>query len=244
MGLQRVFCFGRPDDTDGEKSNGLNCDPAFEENPDDKAIVSSGFPCKDNDPDLFGQDHQGLIYVNAQGPNGTTNPYLSALDIQRTFSRMGMSFRQTVALVGGGHAFGQTHALAGEARNVITSGFEGAWTTKPTTWDNEYFFSLIEEDWEPIETWRFNPKVKAVHGTEHPNKQWQTIDRESKFKGTMMTTADMGLKAHPDFSKHALDFKKSLSMLDVEFRSAWELLTTNGRGWVEVKRCVQLDDFM
>ena len=66
-----------------------------------------------------------------------------------------------MALIGGGHAFGKTHGAcpdgAGEPPNVdpgnpwpglcgtgkgkdaFTSGFEGPWTTEPTTWDNKYY---------------------------------------------------------------------------------------------------------
>jgi catalase (peroxidase I) len=30
--------------------------------------------------------------------------------------------------------------------NAYTSGFEGPWTTSPTTWDNSYFLNLINYD--------------------------------------------------------------------------------------------------
>jgi catalase-peroxidase len=74
---------------------------------------------------------------------------------------MGMSDRENVALIGGGHTFGKCHGAGvegpgpsplqcpfnpypglhgtGKGNDTITSGFEGPWTTKPTQWDNEYF---------------------------------------------------------------------------------------------------------
>ena len=74
---------------------------------------------------------------------------------------MGMTDRENVALIGGGHTFGKCHGAgtegpgpspmqcpfnpypglhgSGKGNDAITSGFEGPWTTNPTRWDNEYF---------------------------------------------------------------------------------------------------------
>lgn len=92
---------------------------------------------------------------------------------------MGMNDSETVALIGGGHAFGKFHgacttgpgadpidapedpwpgtcgeegdSLFGRGPNTYTSGFEGQWTVNATTWDNAYFKDLLEYDWE-VET--------------------------------------------------------------------------------------------
>jgi catalase (peroxidase I) len=74
---------------------------------------------------------------------------------------MGMNDSETIALIGGGHAFGKTHGACpkaesikwpnkadpknlwpavcgdGKGKEAFTSGFEGPWTTAPTQWDNE-----------------------------------------------------------------------------------------------------------
>lgn len=98
------------------------------------------------------------------------------MNIRDVFDRMGMNDSETVALIGGGHAFGKFHGacttgpgpdpidspedpwpgtcgdpedpLFGKGNNTYTSGYEGQWTVNATTWDNTFFINLLEFDWE------------------------------------------------------------------------------------------------
>ena len=124
----------------------------------------------------LGAVQMGLIYVNPEGPNGKPDPLASAVDIRETFGRMAMNDEETVALIAGGHTFGKTHGAAdadkyvgaepagatieqqglgwknnfntGHGVDTITSGLEGAWTTTPIKWSNNYFENLFKYKWE------------------------------------------------------------------------------------------------
>src|SRR6266403_1152206 len=161
----------------------------------------------------------GLIYVNPQGPNGKPDPIAAARDIRETFARMAMNDEETVALIAGGHTFGKTHGAAdageyvgaepegapieelglgwtntfgsGKGADTITSGLEGAWTTTPVKWSNNYLENLFGFEWElgkgPGGAYQWAPKNGAGAGTvpdaHNPSK------RHAPF---MLTHRDMG----------------------------------------------------
>lgn len=59
--------------------------------------------------------------------------------VRETFTRMGFSDQETVALLGC-HGLGRCHKRY--------SGWEGKWTSNPIKFDNDFFKVLIEQEWE------------------------------------------------------------------------------------------------
>ena len=171
----------------------------------------------------LGAVQMGLIYVNPQGPNGNPDPLKSAHDIRETFGRMAMNDYETVALIAGGHTFGKTHGAAdadqyvgaepagarleemsmgwknnygsGKGEHTITSGLEGAWTTTPTQWSNNYFENLFEYEWELTKgqggAFQWTPKNGAGSGTV------PDAHNDEKKHSPMMLTSDIALKVDP-----------------------------------------------
>ncbi len=170
----------------------------------------------------LGAVQMGLIYVNPQGPDANPDPLLSARDIRETFGRMAMNDEETVALVAGGHTFGKAHGAgpdshvgkepegadieaqglgwnssfeSGMAGHTITSGIEGAWKPKPTTWDMGFLETLYGFEWEltksPAGAHQWKPK-----GNTGDNLVEDAHDKTKKHP-PMMTTADMALRMDP-----------------------------------------------
>ena len=202
----------------------------------------------------LGAVQMGLIYVNPEGPNANPDPVASGRDVRETFRRMAMNDEETVALVAGGHAFGKMHGAGPEGDvgaepegapmeqqllgwknsfesgigvHATTSGFEGAWNSSPTTWDNNYLETLMDNDWELTES-------PAGHKQWHAPALVGTVPDAGGREGVMhtpqMTTADMSMKMDPIYHGISQRFRDDQSLLDDAFARAWFKLTHRDMG--------------
>ncbi|MEM6803682.1 MAG: catalase/peroxidase HPI [Bacteroidota bacterium] len=204
----------------------------------------------------LGAVQMGLIYVNPEGPNGNPDPIASARDIRETFGRMAMNDEETVALIAGGHSFGKTHGAAdpdqyvgrepaaaaiaeqgmgwsntfgsGNAGDTITSGLEGAWTTTPTKWSNNYFENLFGYEWE---------LYKSPAGA----NQWRPVNGggaglipdahdPNKTHAPFMLTSDLAMRMDPAYEKISRRFYENPDEFADAFARAWFKLTHRDMG--------------
>ncbi len=204
----------------------------------------------------LGAVQMGLIYVNPQGPNANPDPVAAARDIKETFRRMAMNDEETVALIAGGHTFGKTHGAAdadeyvgpepegasieeqglgwkntfgsGKGVHTITSGLEGAWTTAPTKWDNNFFENLFNYEWELVKgpggAWQWTPKDESAQDTV------PDAHDPSKKHAPMMLTTDLSLKADPVYEKISRRFYENPAEFADAFAKAWYKLTHRDMG--------------
>ena len=204
----------------------------------------------------LGAVQMGLIYVNPEGPNGKPDPVAAARDIRETFARMAMNDEETVALIAGGHTFGKAHGAAdpgkyvspepegsdieeqgfgwknsfgsGKGVDTISSGLEGAWTTNPVKWDNNYFDNLFSYEWEltksPAGAQQWTPKDASAAGTV------PDAHDPSKKHAPIMFTTDLSLKVDPSYAKISKRFHEHPQEFADAFAKAWFKLTHRDMG--------------
>jgi catalase-peroxidase len=204
----------------------------------------------------LGAVQMGLIYVNPEGPNGNPDPVASARDIRETFGRMAMNDYETVALIAGGHTFGKTHGAAdpgkyvgrepagagieqqglgwkntfgsGHAGDTITSGLEGAWTTTPTKWSNNFFDNLFGFEWEltksPAGAQQWRPKDGGGAGTV------PDAHDPSKKHAPFMLTTDLALRMDPVYAPISKHFHENPDEFADAFAKAWFKLVHRDMG--------------
>ncbi len=204
----------------------------------------------------LGAVQMGLIYVNPEGPDGKPDPIAAARDIRETFARMAMNDEETFALVAGGHTFGKAHGAAdpnkyvgpepegapieqqgfgwknsfgdGKGADTISSGLEGAWTTEPAKWDNNYLENLLGYEWEvtksPAGAFQWKPKDGAGVGTV-PDAHDQ-----SKRHAPIMFTTDLALRLDPIYAPIAKRFYDHPQEFAEAFSKAWYKLTHRDMG--------------
>ncbi len=197
----------------------------------------------------------GLIYVNPEGVDGNPDPLRTAKDVRTTFKRMAMNDEETVALTAGGHTVGKAHGQGdasilgpkpeeadleeqgfgwknpkgkGHSEDTVSSGLEGAWTSKPDRWNHTYFHLLLNHEWET---------VKSPAGA----WQWEPINMKEEDKpfdahipgvrrNPIMTDADMAIKMDPEYRKISDRFHKDPAYFEDVFARAWFKLTHRDLG--------------
>jgi len=244
------FCAGRIDEDDGTDS--LYLGPTAEQQIIDPCPVNG--QCKAP----LGATTLGLIYVNPEGPMGQPIPEDSAKDVRDTFGRMSMNDEETVALIGGGHAFGKAHGACplgpgkkpyedpvhpwqgpcggdGKGANTFTSGFEGPWTTNPLVFDNSYFSNLLNNKWEvqkgPGGHYQWNASCKL--------KKKCPFAPKAHGKGTqdiMMLTSDISLTRDLEYLAIVRKYATDPLLFANNFEKAWYKLVTRDMG--PITRCV------
>ncbi len=204
----------------------------------------------------LGAVQMGLIYVNPEGPNGKPDPVAAARDIRETFARMAMNDEETVALIAGGHTFGKTHGAAdpnqyvgpepeaasieeqglgwksaygsGNGGQTIGSGLEGAWTTTPVKWSNNYLENLFGYEWElsksPAGAHQWIPKGGAGAGAV------PDVQDPSKRHAPVMLTTDLSLRMDPIYAPISKRFLENPPELADAFAKAWYKLTHRDMG--------------
>ena len=204
----------------------------------------------------LGAVQMGLIYVNPEGPNGNPDPIAAARDIRETFGRMAMNDEETVALIAGGHTFGKTHGAAdpdqyvgpepeassieeqslgwkntyksGKGADTITSGLEGAWTTTPTKWSNNYFENLFRYDWEltksPAGAHQWIPK-DGLGSDSVPDAH-----QSGKNHAPIMLTTDISMREDPIYGPISKHFYENPDQFADAFARAWFKLTHRDMG--------------
>ncbi len=204
----------------------------------------------------LGAVQMGLIYVNPEGPDGKPDPLAAARDIRETFGRMAMDDEETFALIAGGHTFGKAHGAAdpnkyvgpepegapieqqgfgwknsfgsGKGADTISSGLEGAWTTAPAKWDNNFLENLLGYEWElgkgPGGAWQWAPKNGAAAGAV------PDAHDASKRHAPIMFTTDLALRFDPIYGAIAQRFLAHPDQFADAFARAWFKLTHRDMG--------------
>lgn len=231
----------------------------------------------------LGAVQMGLIYVNPEGPGGDPDILASARDIRETFARMGMNDEETVALIAGGHTFGKAHGAAdpekhvgpepegasvekmgfgwennymsGRGKDTITSGLEGAWTAKPTQWDNGYFHNIFAYDWEKTKSpggaiqWVPDAASIAKNGGDAAVRTVPDAYDASLKHLPIMFTTDLALRYDPLYGPISERFHSDQAAFTDAFKRAWYKLCHRDMGptsrhlgpWVPKEELIWLD---
>jgi len=244
----KQMCFGRVDNADGTLSQGLGPTAQQEKIAPCKVNGMCKEPLGVTTVGLIYVNPEGPVMED--GGKSNPDPALSAKDIRQTFVSMGHTDKNTVALIGA-HALGKGHGACptapglspkdaysqtpvavpwagecgtGKGADAMTAGFEGPWTSDPLAWDNEFFKSLLDNEWE-----------KHVG----PGGHWQWRIKGDKDSKIMRLTSDMALLHDEAYLAAVKEFAGDMGKFNEAFDEAWfDLTVTYGvDAWSKEAKC-------
>jgi len=139
------------------------------------------------------EDGTGTEYLEPR-VSGSWNDTIPLL--RDTMEVMGLTPREFVVLMGGGHSLGQMHA--------DRTGFTGAWTETPTTLDSAYFTALLSEKWD-----------------EYTVPDTGEMQYKAEGKELYMLRTDLMLKADAEYRAIAEEYAVDEQVFLEDFTAAW-----------------------
>jgi catalase-peroxidase len=116
----------------------------------------------------------------------------------------------------------------GSGADTITSGLEGAWTTTPTKWSNNFFWNLFGYEWELTKSPAGAHQWKPKHGM-GANTVPDAHDKTKRHVPIMLTT-DLALRVDPIYEKISRRFLDNPDQFADAFARAWYKLTHRDMG--------------
>lgn len=209
---------------------------------------------------FFEKTFSTFIYCRKRESSLGCRPLLFHVHISDSDCRagMGMNDSETVALIGGGHAFGKAHGACpagpgkppnvdpknpwagncgtGKGADTFTSGFEGPWTTNPTKFDNSYFHNLVDNGWE-VHTglgghkqWRIQNGNGRDSAGRSTHRATSRVPNSTAAEEIMMLTSDVSLTKDSEYFALVTEYAKSQSKFSEMFAYAWYKLTSRDMG--------------
>lgn len=155
------------------------------------AVSENACPPEGRLPD----SQKGQGSADSEGVQSATAAHVRAI-----FNRMGFNDREIVALLGA-HALGRCHEDA--------SGYWGPWTRAPTTFSNDYFVQLLDNEWS-LKDWSGPPQFETAEGD------------------IMMLPSDMVLVNDINFIDYVIEYASDYDTFAADFAAAFKKLTEFG----------------